>query len=125
MNNEQQKIIDEVYENYCKSFENQSIIEQNSYDTEPITKQMFIDKVKKLDWFSEKWGLKIEERELSLEERVNVFNLKMENEGIRSRIATLGVDENYWESSLEKTKHNIPTKLKKIIYKNNTIESYE
>jgi hypothetical protein len=59
MNNEQQQIIDEGYKNYCNSFKNQSIIEQYSYDTDPISKEMFILKIKNLDWFSEKWGLTI------------------------------------------------------------------
>ncbi len=57
------QIIDEVYDFYCKSFENQSEIERYSFDTNPMTKVMFVEKIKNLDWFSEKWGLKIEERE--------------------------------------------------------------
>jgi hypothetical protein len=56
------QIIDEVYENYCKSFDAQSEIESHSFDTDPMTKIMFVEKIKNFDWFSEKWGLKIEER---------------------------------------------------------------
>jgi hypothetical protein len=49
----------------------------------------------------------------------------MKNEGLRTQIAIVGVDENYWKSSLEKTEHNIPTKLIILSYNNKTIESYE
>jgi len=113
MNNEQQQIIDEAYKNYCKSFENQSIIEQNSYDTEPITKQMFIDKVKNLDWFSEKWGLKIEERELSLEER---YKLDHHFDCLIGE---------YPEHHITLDERGVPCKLITITYKEQTIKSYE
>jgi hypothetical protein len=121
MNNEQHQIINEVYENFLNTYKSKNgeiILPPFEYiddNGEIMSKEEFINKCKTNQEFSDEWVLQIEERELSLEERVNVFNLKMENEGIRSRIATLGVDENYWESSLEKTKHNIPTKLTKII----------
>jgi thymidylate synthase len=46
----------DAYKNYCKSFENQSIIEQYSFDTDPITKEMFIEKIKTDDEFAKKWG---------------------------------------------------------------------
>ena len=49
-NKEQQQIIDEVYENYCKSFDAQSEIESHSFDTDPMTKIMFVEKIKNLDW---------------------------------------------------------------------------
>lgn len=117
MNKEQQELLDEAYENYCKSFENLSIIKQNSYDTEPITKQMFIEKVKNLDWFSEKWGLKIEERELSLEERhYTLTKIKL--------LIPISDDikDNWIEILNEK---EIPTKLITVTYNNETIERYE
>jgi len=70
---EQQELLDEVYENYCKSFENQTLIEQYSFDTDPMTQFMFLNKCKTDSEFSEKWGLTIEERELSLEERAKLY----------------------------------------------------
>jgi hypothetical protein len=116
-NKEQQELLDEVYENY----ESRQI---NMYI--PIwSQEEFINKCKTDTEFSEKWGLKIEERELSDKERVDIFNTKMKNEGLRTQIAIVGVDENYWKSSLEKTEHNIPTKLITITYNDTKLESYE
>ena len=46
----------DAYKNYCKSFENQSLIEQYSFDTAPMTKEMFISKIKNDDVFAKKWG---------------------------------------------------------------------
>jgi len=43
--------IEELYYFYCKSFENQSVIERYSFDTDPMTKVMFVEKIKNLDWF--------------------------------------------------------------------------
>jgi hypothetical protein len=106
------QIIDEAYGNYCKSFDTQSEIESHSFDTDPMTKIMFVEKIKNLDWFSNKWGLKIEERELSLEERNDIYKKQ-------------------WEPGVSELSHdrfdslNIPTKLITLTYNNETIESYE
>ena len=35
-----------AYKNYCKSFENQSILDKYSFDTDPMTMEMFIAKSK-------------------------------------------------------------------------------
>ena len=56
------QIIDEVYEKYHQ--ENKKVV----YLTF-LLKEEFINKFKTDLDFSQKWGLKIEERELSLEER--------------------------------------------------------
>jgi len=65
------QIIDEVYEKY-----EQKIISEGYYMLVaigwPSTKEEFINKCKTDQEFSEKWGLKIEERELSLEERFDL-----------------------------------------------------
>ena len=53
------QIIDEVYNNYCKSFENQTTIEQYSFDTDPMSQLMFISKIINDPEFSEKWGVTI------------------------------------------------------------------
>ena len=47
--------IEELYDFYCKSFENQSMIERYSFDTDPMTKVMFVEKIKNLDWFKNEW----------------------------------------------------------------------
>ncbi len=46
----------DAYKNYCKSFEKQSLIEQYSFDTDPITMEMFIEKIKTNHEFAKKWG---------------------------------------------------------------------
>ena len=71
MNNEQQ-LIDEVYRYYL--MEDAKILPNMSKEkmTElgyGLSQEEFINKCKTDPEFSEKWGLKIEERELSLEER--------------------------------------------------------
>ena len=59
--------------------------------------------------FSNRWGLKIEERELSIQERIKLGNFEF-GEAV--------TDEKC-------DKQNIPTKLITITYNNKTIESYE
>jgi hypothetical protein len=124
MNKEQEELLGEAFKNYLKD-----LMRDNVFKDDPnyilLSKEEFINKCKTDTEFSEKWGLKIEERELSLEERVDIFNLKMIKEGIRTQIATVGVVESYWKKSLEETRHNIPTKLITITYNDKTIESYE
>jgi hypothetical protein len=111
---EQQELLDEVYENYCKSFENQTLIEEYSFDTDPMTQFMFINKCKNDKGFSEKWGLKIEERELSELERMNIGKSK----GMWKEFQFGNVHEPCNE-------RGIPTKLITIKYNDKTIESYE
>jgi hypothetical protein len=118
MNNEQQQIIDEAYENYCKSFENQTLIEQYSFDTDPMTQFMFLNKCKTNPEFSERWGLKIEERELTLLERVRIYGV--------DKIQTN--DAGYYEHSYVQFKVDeakIPTKQITITYNDKKIESYK
>jgi hypothetical protein len=125
MNKEQEQIIDEVYENYLTNFipptcpPNLDV--QPSY-YEPMSKEWFIKSIKEKglrgEEFSEKWGLKIEERELSFNERIkHIVNSLKSN-------APLLMEED------EKTtqwlnENSIPTKLITLTYNNETIESYE
>ena len=82
------------------------------------TQEEFINKCKTDNEFSEKWGLQIEERELSLEERLSLcrekwydsWNRNFRVEDIEYRM------NNEW---------NIPTKLITITYNDKTIESYD
>jgi hypothetical protein len=118
MNNEQQLLIDEAYENYCKSFENQTLIEQYSFDTDPMTQFMFIDKCKTYTEFSEKWGLKIEERELSFNERIkHIVN------SLESNAPLLMENDDKTIQWLDK--NNVPTKIITLSYHDKTIKSYE
>jgi hypothetical protein len=117
MNKEQQELLDEVYENYWNSHpdaEKTFQYEGHNIETRRMTKDEFVDMVKTDTEFAEKWGLKIEERELSLEERTEY---KKKRDGI-SRTFT-----SYTHQMLDNS--NIPTKLITITYNNETIESYE
>ena len=76
-----------------------------------LSKEQFINKCKTDPEFSETWGLKIEERELSLEERFELF--KKQNNG--SHPEDIEIMDDY----------DIPTKKITLTYNKETIESYE
>jgi len=77
MYNEQQELLNEVYSHYL--MEDAKILPNMSKEkmTElgyGLSQEEFINKCKIDPEFSENWGLKIEERELSLEERRKLAN---------------------------------------------------
>jgi hypothetical protein len=109
MNKEQEQIIDEVYEKY-------SIIAGMSTQVVSLTKDSFIHYIKTDVKFSETWGLKIEERELSYEERFEYSHSVRGLYYLNKTQKQIEEDLNY---------ENIPTKLITLTYKNETIESYE
>ena len=134
MNKEQ--IIDEVYENYFLKTENITLETlhvpyQNThlYGTisgpisntkfRPYSKEEFINKCKTDIEFSEKWGLKIEERELDWKERSKLLSKEQFYEfGFLSPFIDTII--NYYLNQ-----KNIPTKLITITYKDTILESYE
>jgi hypothetical protein len=71
------------------------------------------------DKFSERWGLKIEERELSLEERYDLIEKDKHSQFVKWQ--SLGT--NRIKEVLDE--HNVPTKQITITYNDKTIESYE
>ena len=112
MNKEQ--IIDEVYENYRNSYpdaEKTFQYEESVFETRRMTKDEFIDMIKSDIEYARRWGLTIEERELSEDERYYLLTQQM------TKLRAIRV-EDY-------TNYNIPTKLITITYNNETIESYE
>jgi len=109
MNNEQKELLDEVYNNYI-TYIHDVMQGENQIYGDWYGKEEFINKCKTDPEFSEKWGLKIEERELSLEER-NKWS--WDNWGITCEM----------ESVLDE--QEVPTKLITITYNDKTIESYE
>ena len=124
MNNEKMnQMIDDAYENYLKGG-HIKWLNQVEVDTPigkmnipiPYTKEEFINKCKTDSEFSEKWGLKIEERELSLLERYELMK-KLDN----------WVSVHYKEPKTMEymDSQNIPAKLITITYNNETIEVYE
>jgi hypothetical protein len=116
MNKEQQELLDESYKDY--------FIKKSS-ETGPFgvagiipTQEDFITECKTDSKFSEKWGLKIEERELSLEERYKIaLPIWKEKYGL---LANMMVPTN-----VDNTPYKIPTKLITISHNDKTIESYE
>ena len=115
------QIIDEVFINYC-----QTKIEKTStgeiwisyaghYGN--ISKEDFINKCKTDNEFSEKWGLKIEERGLTLEERHQISLSRIGHDGIADR------DNITWHETYNKT--GIPTKIITLTHNNETVITYE
>jgi len=156
MNKEQQELLNEVYENWCKQFE----VDPNNFNVDELvkghgdqcwgypildhvkptskeykrgqinaylegkadrpffylSKDEFINKCKTDTEFSEKWGLKIEERELSEDEGNEIRDMQYFKNNLHQ--ALKGSDTKIdWE--------NIPTRIITITYNDKTIESYE
>jgi hypothetical protein len=131
MNKEQQELLDDAYKNYEKNIndgiQNPNDIKWNITEPKnpklyPLTKEEFIDRIKTNSEFSERWGLKIEERELSLVDRTKILVSKSDNKkDFYDRNGRLIVEEH----TLVLDEANIPTKLITITYNDKTIESYE
>jgi hypothetical protein len=123
MNKEQEGLIELVGQEYTKWFYDNAV---PSVSGKPIlngegilTRGEFINKCKTNPEFSEKWGLKIEERELTDVERYTIarqYGLCPKYSNIRLENCT--EEEHY-------NKFNVPTKLITITYNDKTIESYE
>ena len=119
MNKEQQELLDEAYENYWSNAKHNNLDclvkqEEGSFLVEMrfYYKEEFINKCKTDSEFSERWGLKIEERELDMMERWKIADL------------TPNMEE-FDFANYMCDKHNVPTKLITITYNDKTIESYE
>jgi hypothetical protein len=119
------QIINEAYENYKTIHKHVISTEGNRSQLaiESLEKQLiypqeeFISKIKTDDEFAKKWGLKIEERELSSQERKNIYdNSSWEKD-------MFPTDINGWNKLFDG--YNIPTRLITITYNDKTIESYE
>jgi hypothetical protein len=137
MNKEQQELLDEAYETYTNyplatiQDHHTNILYQNLYKgwcirigrsivsphpTRHLTKEEFINKCKTDQEFSERWGLKIEERELSEKERIILAGYDYENRG--------GIGWNMIRESVDMD-NSIPRKLITVTYNDKIIESYE
>jgi len=128
MSKEQQELVGDAYKSYeNKYYKGEAFGHKKLNDSEyspdlKLSQEEFIDKCKINPDFSENWGLKIEERELSLEER---FNIK--SPGGKFSI----FKENYPNTHKRNNPNDlldafdIPTKLITITYNDKTIESYE
>ena len=128
MSKEQEELVDDAYDNYFDNFyklpNNKKWMKEAFYsDGNSILlvylKEEFINKCKTDPEFSKKWGLKIEERELSLEERMDLS---------REKRRYSWNWQNWSEEEMEWRMNNdwkIPTRLITITYNDKTIESYE
>jgi hypothetical protein len=108
------QIMMEAYRQYSEKSA-RKLFKSNTY-------QEFINKCKTDPEFSENWGLKIEERELSLEER-GEWDSKKDN--VRN---TWGQTIQTFTPNEVRTwlnEKNVPTKIITLTYNNETIESYE
>ena len=110
------QIIDEVYENYTKKMvyhpvENWLYDENGEKTYRQLTQEEFINKCKNDQEFSERWGLKIEERELSLDKRRKIAN------HVSRFVSPMTVES--WD------RRNVPTKEINLTYQNKKIKIYE
>ena len=103
------QIIDEAYDKWIAEYWNNRIY-PNQND-----KEQFINRIKTDSEFSETWGLKIEERELSPKERIELAGGKIQDKYPALVEMSLRVCD----------ERDIPTKLITLTYNNETIESYE
>lgn len=129
MNKEQQELIDDAYNNYLNRIDNKFREEdakmdafRNAIDNVKIdyTVEEFINKIKTDIEFSERWGLKIKERELSLEERMDLIN--------KMHLRSYSGWQNWSVEEMEDRMNNdwnIPTRLITVTYNNKTITNYE
>jgi hypothetical protein len=116
-------IIDEVFKKYADSHwtlpENPDgpLLSGKLWSLKPMqhSKETFINECKTDKEFSERWGLKIEEQELSHDERIILMNKKL---GVTDTLPQ------YYNTDDEMDKNNVPTKLITVTYNNETIEVY-
>jgi len=126
MNNERfNELIDDAYKNYSKQIIANNLHLLPASDL-PSTQEEFINKIKTDDEFADKWGLKIEERELSLRERGDIFKIIYPDKSVDD-FAPSGMEVQSLSHQLNTRYNNakIPTRAISITYNNETIEIYE
>ena len=126
------QIIDEAYAKYSEAVEKDNSVGLNllvkivdgSTKYRKPDRGMFEVLIRRDKTFSERWGLKVEERELSLQERhqlvrVNGLCPKYSFEIEDGKPIPNKLSEDEWYN-----KYNVPTKLITVTYNNETIEVY-
>jgi hypothetical protein len=125
MNKEQLELLGEAYEGYVESYNkgNASGIQLDDGTERVANIDEFTRRIRQDIPFAEKFGLKFEKRELSLEER-SIIAKSNHYEVSQNIKMFVRVDEDH---TLHKNLDdiNIPTKLITITYNDKTIESYE
>jgi hypothetical protein len=115
MNKEQQELLNEVYKNYQTEWLKENPPFSGPYTNKCLTQEEFINKCKTDSEFSEKWGLKIEERELTPKERIELAGGRIQDKYPALVEMSLRVCD----------ERDIPTKVITITYNDIKIESYE
>lgn len=121
------QIIDEAYKNYENKIKLQNnwevtlrVMDINTIgQQELLSQEEFINKCKTDSEFSEKWGLKIEERELSLEERNYSLG---QGKAYKAIFGRSGKNDLEYKELFDR--ENRPNKLITITYNNETIEVF-
>jgi hypothetical protein len=121
MNKEQQELLDGAYENYLKGghikWLNQMEVNTPAGKMNipvPYTQEEFINKCKTDTEFSQRWGLKIEQRELTTVRERKKYDIHFDD--------LFGEYPDHHETL---DKRGVPRKLITITYNNEKIESYE
>ena len=109
------QIIDDAYENYCMSYKDGHEFYEDEKVKRSFTQEEFINKCKTDTEFSERWGLKIEERELNRLERIQL--------GLKAGWKPKGYIENFEHEDLDGW--NTPTKIITITYNDIKTEIHE
>jgi hypothetical protein len=122
MNKEQQELLGDAYKNYLNNCLDKKCMKENvffdgSSNHHLYLKEEFIGRVITNPDFAKQWGLKIEERELSRQERYDWF--------IKTYNTNLTRSGNQYDMEDILNSNNCPTKLITITYNDKTIESYE
>jgi hypothetical protein len=107
------QVIDEVYKHYQETHQYEPFILKDEIN---LSKEVFIKKATNNYGFSQLFGLTLNERELSFNERKKIYEEEF--------VGGFEVKNNDWLESKLKTR-DVPTKVIKISYNGNTIESYE
>jgi len=105
-------MMEEAYKNYKLKYNfqiNQGI--------EILSQEEFIHSIKTDDEFAKAWGVIVEVRELSLEERMDLYNKSNWNKDI------FPSDVSGWNRLLDT--YNVPTKSISLTYNNRTEVIYE
>jgi hypothetical protein len=114
------KIVDEVYNHYLETHQDEPFILQEEMD---LSKEDFIKKVTNNYGFGQLFGISLNERELSLDER---FRIAYKNLDLRKELESQSKMLHYPDGhNKAMDEANIPTKLITIKYNDKTIESYE
>jgi hypothetical protein len=107
MNKQYKDLIGDVHKDYVKTSE-------PMLDGKYLSQPEFTYWLKRDGEFAKRWGVTIETKELTEDERINLLHIKHGNKGHHIEAGFNMLDE-----------FDIPTKLITIIYNNETIENYE